>query len=198
MHNGLTEIVFILDRSGSMSGREGDTIGGFNGFVKKQAAIGPTRLTTVLFDDQYEILHNGISADAVQLTEGEYFTRGSTALLDAIGKTIHDVKKRLKALPEADRPAKIIFIITTDGRENASQKYSYGAIKEKIKTQTKKHDWEFIFMGANIDVCKESGRLGIRRDRAMSFDASSASGIQAMFGSVAEMSMTIRGETDEE
>jgi len=115
MNNNLTEIVFILDRSGSMSGLENDTIGGFNGFVKNQAEAGQTSLTTVLFDDRYEILHNGITAGDVVLTGNEYYTRGSTALLDAVGKTINDVGRRLHNTPEALRPGKVIFVITTDG-----------------------------------------------------------------------------------
>jgi len=115
MNKNLTEIVFILDRSGSMGGLENDTIGGFNGFVKKQAEAGQTSLTTILFDDKYEILHNGIDAGNVVLTEDDYFTRGSTALLDAIGKTINDVGKRLNETQETKRPGKVIFVITTDG-----------------------------------------------------------------------------------
>ncbi len=115
MNQNLTEIIFILDRSGSMGGLESDTIGGFNGFVKKQAEAGLTCLTTVLFDDQYEILHNGINAGDVVLTNKEYFTRGSTALLDAVGKTINDVGRRLSDTPEDSRPGKVIFVITTDG-----------------------------------------------------------------------------------
>ena len=121
MNQNLTEIVFILDRSGSMSGLENDTIGGFNGFVMKQAEAGQTSLTSVLFDDKYEILHNGIDAENLVLKNDEYFTRGSTALLDAIGKTINDVGKRLNETQEASMPGKVIFVITTDGLENASR-----------------------------------------------------------------------------
>jgi uncharacterized protein YegL len=194
MSNNLTEIIFLLDRSGSMSGLENDTIGGFNGFIKNQAALGSSKITTVLFDDQYEILHNGIKAETVELTSKEYFTRGSTALLDAVGKTIKDVKERIKASAKADRPGKIIFVITTDGHENASREYTYKDIKEKIEKQTKKHGWEFIFMGANIDVVKESANLGIRTDRAFSYEASSR-GTSMMFYKAHEAVSELRDET---
>ena len=180
MNENLTEIVFILDRSGSMSGLETDTIGGFNGFVKKQAEIGPTNLTTILFDDKYEILHNGVDAGKVFLTGREYFTRGNTALLDAVGKTINDVGKRLSETPESQRPGKVIFIITTDGLENASSTFSYGEIKRMITHQTEKYSWEFIFMGANIDVAAEGKKLGIRADRNFSF-TSSKMGVSEMY-----------------
>jgi hypothetical protein len=169
MNQNLTEIVFILDRSGSMGGLENDTIGGFNSFVKKQAETGPTNLTTVLFDDKYEILHNGIDAGTAVLTEHEYYTRGSTALLDAIGKTINKVGKRLDKTPETRRPGKVIFVITTDGLENASMKFSYDEVKQMITHQSKKYSWEFIFMGANIDVVREGNKLGIKANRAFGF-----------------------------
>ncbi|GHU15833.1 hypothetical protein FACS1894163_03970 [Spirochaetia bacterium] len=180
MDNNLTEIIFLLDRSGSMAGLETDTIGGFNGFVKKQAALGPAKVTTVLFDDHYEILHNGIKAETAGISSKEYFTRGSTALLDAVGKTIKDVKKRIKNAGESDQPDKVIFVITTDGLENASRQYTYQDIKEKIEKQTKKYGWEFIFMGANIDVVKESANLGIAANMAFCYEASTA-GTAKMF-----------------
>ena len=180
MNQNLTEIVFILDRSGSMGGLENDTIGGFNGFVKNQAALGQTSLTTVLFDDRYEILHNGIDAGGIVLTSEEYFTRGNTALLDAIGKTINDVGKRLSETPEDQRPGKVIFVITTDGLENASRTFSYDEVKRMITHQTEKYKWEFIFMGANIDVVKEGDRLGIVADHSIKFMAS-PSGMKEMF-----------------
>ena len=156
-----------------MSGLENDTIGGFNGFVKKQAELGPTILTTVLFDDQYEILHKCIDAKHAVLTGETYFTRGSTALLDAVGKTIKKVGKRLSETPEDNRPGKVIFVITTDGQENASRKFSYGDVKRMISHQTDKYGWEFIFMGANIDVAKEGRSLGIGAANTYSFNASS-------------------------
>ena len=183
MNQNLTEIVFILDRSGSMSGLENDTIGGFNGFVRKQAEIGQTILTTILFDDKYEILHNGIDAKNVHITGQEYYTRGATALLDAIGKTINDVGKRLAETPEASRPGKVIFVITTDGLENASREFSYGEIKRMITLQTNKYNWEFIFMGANIDVAAEGGKLGIQANHSFAFMANSK-GIGNMYADV--------------
>jgi len=183
MNNNLTEIIFILDRSGSMGGLENDTIGGFNGFVKKQAEIGQTTLTTVLFDDRYEILHNGVNAKDVFLTENEYFTRGSTALLDAIGKTINNVGERLNETPENSRPGKVIFVITTDGLENASKTYSYDRIKKMITHQTEKYNWEFIFMGANIDSAAEGNRLGINADSTFNFTADET-GVDLMYCSV--------------
>jgi len=192
MDQNLTEIVFILDRSGSMSGLEKDTLGGFNGFVKKQAEIGRTSLTTVLFDDKYEILHNGIDARNAYITENEYFTRGSTALLDAIGKTITDVGKRLNETPEALRPGKVLFVITTDGLENASQIFSYEDVKKMITHQTDKYSWDFIFMGANIDVAREGGKLGINADRSFNFQASSV-GVNNMFAHVCLACTELRG-----
>jgi len=191
MNQDLTEIVFILDRSGSMSGLENDTIGGFNGFVNNQATLGKTCLTTVLFDDKYEILHNGIDAGGVEITREEYFTRGNTALLDAIGKTIEDVGKRLSKTPEDQRPGKVIFVITTDGLENASRKFSYGEVKKMITHQTENYKWEFIFMGANIDAVAEGGRLGICAERSLSWTASEV-GVCALFEEVNTLSSGLR------
>jgi len=191
MNQNLTEIIFILDRSGSMGGLESDTIGGFNGFVKKQSEEGQTSLTTVLFDDQYEILHNGIDATNVVLTGNEYFTRGSTALLDAIGKTINDVGRKLSETPEDSRPGKVIFVITTDGFENASKEFSYDKVKKMINHQSEKYGWEFIFMGANIDVAKEGSKLGIRADRSFAW-VSSPMGIGTMYAEVDCLCRSIR------
>jgi hypothetical protein len=191
MNQHLTEIVFLLDRSGSMSGLEGDTIGGFNGFVKKQSELGQTNLTTVLFDDRYEILHKGISADGVALTEKEYFTRGNTALLDAVGKTITEVGKRLAGTPEDMRPGKVIFVITTDGYENVSREFSYEQVKALITQQTETYGWEFIFMGANIDVAAEGGKLGIKQGRSFGFMASAA-GVCRAYCSMHSLASAIR------
>jgi hypothetical protein len=192
MNEKLTEMVFVLDRSGSMSGLENDTIGGFNGFIQKQAELGDTKLTTVLFDDRYELLHDGMDAKGVRLTEGEYFTRGCTALLDAVGKTIDDVGNRLDRTPEEKRPGKVIFVITTDGLENASAVYTYDMVQERIKRQREIYQWEFIFMGANIDVAGESGKLGIRADRAFAFQASHA-GIHTMYCKMHRTVLGVRG-----
>lgn len=126
MNKNLTEIVFLLDRSGSMSGLEKDTIGGFNSFIERQCQEeGEVKLTTVLFDDNVEVLWDGVDAKRVSLTRNEYFVRGCTALLDAIGKTILDVGIRLSNTPEGERPRNIIFVITTDGMENSSQEFTY-------------------------------------------------------------------------
>ena len=191
MNQNLTEIVFILDRSGSMSGLENDTIGGFNGFVKKQAEAGQTSLSTVLFDDRYEILHNGIDAGKAVLTGEEYFTRGSTALLDAVGRTINDVGKRLNEMPEDLRPGKVIFVITTDGLENSSREFGYDEVKRMITHQSEKYGWEFVFMGANIDAAKEGGKIGISADRSLNFVADS-DGMYNMYHRVARICCNIR------
>ena len=181
MNLNLTEIVFLMDRSGSMGGLETDTIGGFNAFIKKQNQMeGDTIVTTVLFDDKYELLYNGIEAKKVKLSNKEYFVRGSTALLDAIGKTILDVGYRLSVIGEEHRPAKVIFVITTDGMENASREFTYGKVKELIKHQQEKYHWEFIFLGANIDATKEASNIGISKDNAFNYEASK-DGVENMY-----------------
>jgi hypothetical protein len=187
MNLNLTEIIFLIDRSGSMGGLETDTIGGFNAFIKKQKQMeGDTIVTTVLFDDKYELLWNGIDAEKVKLSNKEYFVRGSTALLDAIGKTIIDVGYRLSGMREEHRPAKVIFVITTDGMENASREFTYGKVKDLIKHQQKKYDWEFIFLGANIDATTEAGNIGISQDNAFSYEASK-DGVEIMYSQVCEV-----------
>lgn len=174
MNKNLTEIIFLLDRSGSMAGLERDTIGGFNSFVEKQAQLGgKTLVTVVLFDDKYELLWNGEDAEKIKLTDKEYFVRGSTALLDAIGRAILDAGVRLAGMKEEDRPGKVIFVITTDGLENSSKEFSFSRIKELIRHQQEKYNWEFIFMGANIDTVKEAESMGIHRENTYSFEASS-------------------------
>jgi uncharacterized protein YegL len=192
MNNNLTEIIFLLDRSGSMAGLESDTVGGFNAFVKKQSQLeGETILTTVLFDDQYEVLWNGIDAKEAKLTEDEYYVRGMTALLDAVGKTILDVGYRLAKTKEERKPGKVIFVITTDGMENASSEFTYGKVKELIQHQQEKYNWEFIFMGANIDVAKEADSLGIHIENSFTFEASEK-GIENMYEIVSESIMEKR------
>ncbi|WP_423409157.1 vWA domain-containing protein [Heyndrickxia sp. MSNUG] len=186
MNNNLTEIIFLLDRSGSMAGLESDTVGGFNAFVKKQSELdGDTILTTVLFDDEYEVLWNGIDAREVKLTEKEYFVRGTTALLDAIGKSILDVGIRLSKTSEERRPGKVIFVITTDGMENASREFTYEKVKELIRHQQEKYNWEFIFMGANIDAAKEADSLGIDIENSYNFEASHK-GVENMYEMISE------------
>ena len=191
MNHKLTEIVFILDRSGSMKGLEADTIGGFNGFVKKQATLGQTLLTTILFDDHYEILHDQIDAGNAVLTKEAYFTRGSTALLDAIGKTINKIGRRLRETPESERPGKVIFIITTDGLENSSSEFTYFKIKEMINHQTEKYSWEFVFLGANIDVIEEGDKLGICSDYTYEYEATTV-GTQKMFYAAENICCSLR------
>ncbi|WP_280772298.1 vWA domain-containing protein [Salipaludibacillus daqingensis] len=187
MNKQVSEIVFLLDRSGSMAGLEGDTIGGFNAFVKKQCeSEGKTVLTTVLFDDDYEILWNGVDANSVKLTKKEYYVRGTTALLDAVGKTILDVGYRLSKTEEEQRPDKVIFVITTDGMENASFEFTREKVKELINHQREKYNWEFLFMGANIDAVKEADHIGISNDNAFSFDASS-DGVSLMYEEICEV-----------
>jgi len=181
MKKTLTEIIFILDRSGSMAGLEADTIGGFNGFLTTQVADNQnTLLTTVLFDDKYEILWNGVNAKDAHLTSREYFVRGSTALLDAVGKTITDVDRRITRTPESERPDQVIFVITTDGMENSSREYNRSQIKQMIEHQQGMHHWQFIFQGANIDAAQEAENLGIAREDSRQFQATE-DGMAKMF-----------------
>ena len=170
MKKGLTELVFILDRSGSMSGLESDTIGGFNGMLMKQKKEeGEVNVTTVLFDDAIEVIHDRFPLDVVEpLTDEDYYVRGCTALLDAVGSTVKKVENIQKRLPEEMKAEKIIFVITTDGQENASHEYTYKMVKELIE-QNQKTGWEFIFLGANIDAVKEASNLGIRQKRAVTY-----------------------------
>ena len=168
MKKGLTEMVFIIDRSGSMTGLEDDTIGGFNSTIKKQKKEeGEAIVTTVLFDNQYEVIHDRFDIRQVgEMTEEEYFTRGSTALLDAMGSAIQKTINVQRNLPEEERAEKVVFVVITDGYENASCEYSYRDIKRMVEYEQEKYGWEFLFLGANIDAVEEGGRLGIRRDRA--------------------------------
>ena len=171
MKKNLTEMVFILDRSGSMDGLENDTIGGFNSFIKKQKKEeGEVVVSTVLFDHQLEVIHDRVDLDEVPLlTEEEYYVGGCTALLDAMGQTIHHIRKVQKSLKEEERPDKTIFIITTDGMENASTEYSYEKLRRLVEKQKREAEWEFLFLGANIDAIKEAGRFGISSDRATNY-----------------------------
>jgi hypothetical protein len=192
MNMNLTEIIFLLDRSGSMGGLENDTMGGFNAFIEKQRRMeGKTIITTVLFDDQYELLWSGIDAEEVKLTEKEYFVRGYTALLDAVGKTILDEGHRLSGTRENQRPGKVIFVITTDGLENASREFTYDKVRELIKHQQEKYSWEFIFLGANMDAGKEADSIGIRQDNAYNFEAS-RDGVEEMYCMACEAVSEIR------
>lgn len=173
MKKNLTEIVFILDRSGSMAGLEKDTIGGFNAMIEKQRKeAGEAVISTVLFDNYSEVIHDRLTLDQIpQLTEKEYFVRGCTALLDAVGGAIHHIGNVHKYAREEDRPEKTIFVITTDGMENASRKYTYDRVKAMIERQKGKYGWEFLFLGANIDAAREAARFGIGADRAANYHA---------------------------
>ena len=171
MKKGLTELVFILDRSGSMSGLEADTIGGFNSLLDKQKKEpGEATVTTVLFDDKYELLHDRISLNGIEpITEKDYFVRGSTALLDAIGRTIDKIGNVQRNTAEEERAENVMFVITTDGMENASLEYRLGKVKAMIEEQKEKNNWEFIFIGANIDAIETAGRFGIAPDHAVDY-----------------------------
>lgn len=176
MKTGITELVFILDKSGSMAGLEADTIGGFNAMLKKQQdEEGEAVVTTVLFDDNYELLHERINIKGIKpITSKEYSVGGSTALLDAIGKTIHKIGNVQKNTSEELRADKVMFVITTDGMENASREYSSEKVKQMVEHQKEKYGWEFIFLGANIDAIETAERFGIQRDRAVTYNADEA------------------------
>lgn len=176
MKKDMTELVFILDRSGSMGGLETDTIGGFNSMLKKQKKEkGHVVVTTVLFDDRYELLHDRINIKGVdKMTEEDYFVRGSTALLDAVGRTIgkiNQVQNKTSVKAKAD---KVMFVIITDGLENASHEFTAPGIKKLITKCQKKQGWEFIFLGANIDAVKTAATYGIAEERAANYHADSA------------------------
>lgn len=172
MRENLTEIVFILDRSGSMSGLESDTIGGFNSMIaKQQKEEGEAIVSTILFDDETDVIHDRVAIGEVKkLTEEDYYVRGCTALLDAVGGAIHHIGNVHKYAREEDRPAKTLFVITTDGLENASRYYSFKDVKKLIKRQQEKYNWEFLFLGANIDAIEVAGNMGISRDRAANYN----------------------------
>ena len=173
MKTNITELVFILDKSGSMSGLETDTIGGYNAMLKKQQdEPGEAIITTVLFDDNYELLHDRINIKGIRpITEKEYFVGGCTALLDAIGKTIHKIGNVQRHTSEEQRADHVMFVITTDGMENASREYTYEKIKKTIERQKEKYGWEFIFLGANIDAISTAAAFGICADRAANYHA---------------------------
>ena len=175
MKKDLTELVFILDRSGSMGGLESDTIGGYNSMLEKQKKEpGEAIITTVLFDDKYELLHDRINLRGVApITDDEYFVRGSTALLDAIGTTVNKIAKVQKNTAEEERAEHVLFVITTDGMENASREFDYPRVAKMIEKQKKEHNWEFIFLGANIDAIETAQRFGIGADRAVNYHADS-------------------------
>ena len=175
MKKSLTEIVFILDRSGSMSGLESDTIGGYNSMLWQQdRQEGDAIVSTVLFDDKQEVLHDRVYLDRIRpITEKEYYVRGCTALLDAIGGAIHHIGNVHKYAREEDRPEKTLFVIITDGMENSSHKYTYDRVKQMVERQKKRYGWEFLFLGANIDAIEVAGRFGIDKNRAANYECDS-------------------------
>lgn len=176
MKKNLTELVFILDRSGSMQGLEGDTIGGFNAMLEKQKKEpGEAFVSTVLFNDQTEVLHDRMELGKVRpITDKEYYVRGCTALLDAVGGAIHHIGNIHKYARREDVPEKTMFIIITDGYENASRRYDYETVWRMIQRQKEKYGWEFLFLGANIDAAKEAARFGIGADRAVNYKCDEA------------------------
>ena len=184
MNTELTELVFILDRSGSMSGLESDTIGGFNGMITKQKAQGKkVNVTTILFDDEVDIIHDRFPLEIIEpLTEKEYFVRGCTALLDAVGTAIEKMENVQKHLPESYRAGKIIFVITTDGLENSSEHFTQNQIRRMIETK-KEYGWEFLLLGANIDAGKEAEKIGIARNRSATYENDSR-GVELNFRAV--------------
>lgn len=175
MKKGLTELVFVLDRSGSMCGLETDTIGGFNALIEKQKKeAGEAFVSTVLFDDVCEVIHDRVSLDRIEkLTEKQYYVSGCTALLDAVGGAIKHISTIHKYARKEDRPEKTVFVITTDGMENASRKYTYEKVKRLVEHHKEKYGWEFIFLGANIDAIETASRFGIGADRAANYHADS-------------------------
>lgn len=170
--NKFTEIIFILDRSGSMAGLEADTIGGFNSLIQKQKKEeGRAVISTVLFDDRQEVLYDRVDLEQIRpMTDADYYVRGCTALLDALGAAIHHIGIVHKYARPEDRPDRTLFVITTDGMENASRQYSYAKVKEMIEQRKENCGWEFLFLGANIDALKEAKRFGIQADRAVNFN----------------------------
>ncbi len=170
LRNNITEIVFILDRSGSMGGLESDTIGGFNSMIQKQKKEeGECYVTTVLFDSKVETLHDRIPLSEISdMTDKEYFVRGSTALLDAIGSTVSHISSIHKYVRKEDVPSHTIFVITTDGMENSSREYSSGKVKKMIEKK-KEDGWEFLFLGANIDAVETARGFGINEECAVNY-----------------------------
>ena len=194
--NNTTELVFILDRSGSMAGLESDTIGGFNGLIEKQRKEeGECYVSTVLFDHVSEVLHDRIPLkDVPKMTEADYTVRGSTALIDAIGGAIHHIGNIHKYARPEDVPAHTVFVITTDGMENASHRYSSDEVKKMIEREKEQYGWEFLFIGANIDAVETAKNIGIGRDRAVNYRAD-GQGTQILYQTVSATVGRVRSNT---
>ena len=193
MKNNTTELVFILDRSGSMAGLESDTIGGFNAMIEKQKKQdGECFVSTVLFDNQSEVLHDRMKlADVPKMTEKDYYVRGCIALLDAIGGAIHHIGNIHKYARSEDVPTRTMFVITTDGMENASHVYSASKVKAMIERQKEKYGWEFLFIGANIDAVETAANIGISRERAVNYHADEQ-GTKVLYNTVAMAVSSVR------
>ena len=188
-----TEIIFVIDKSGSMSNLVGDTIGGFNGFIESQKAIeGKATLTTVLFDSSWRILHNGVDLHEVKpMTTSDYIAGGMTAMLDAIGETINRVQDRHDELGK-EKPEEVLFVITTDGEENCSRKFTKSQIEKMIKHQTNGHGWKFMFLGANMDAVKEAESIGISKDYATGYTYTSK-GVNDVYTTMSCVTSSLRG-----
>ena len=193
MKKNLTEIVFILDRSGSMSGLEADTIGGFNSMIEKQKnAEGEALISTVLFDNTSEVIHDRVSVQSIKpMTRDDYTVRGCTALLDAIGGAIHHIGNVHKYARNEDVPEHTLFVITTDGMENASRRYDSENVKKMIERQKEKYGWEFLFLGANIDAVETARHFGISEDRAVNYHSDSE-GTQLNYEVLSEAICSVR------
>ena len=194
MKENLTELVFILDKSGSMSGLEKDTIGGFNSMLEKQRDVeGECYITTVLFDNNYELLHDRIDIRAVKsITEEDYYVGGSTALIDAIGRTIRKIGRAQKNTDEDYRAEKVMFVIITDGEENSSREFSAKKVKALIEKQKEKYNWEFVFLGANIDAVETARHYGISANRAQNY-ISDEKGSEVIYSALAKAAVSFRG-----
>lgn len=193
MKKNLTELVFILDRSGSMSGLESDTIGGFNSMIEKQKKQdGECIVSTVLFNNDSQVIHDRVPLDKIEpMTERDYYVSGGTALIDAIGGAIHHIGNVHKYARPEDVPENTIFIITTDGYENASYRYSSDRVKHMIERQKSKFGWEFLFIGANIDAVETAKRYGINQDRAVNYHAD-AQGTDIVYATVSQAVCNVR------
>lgn len=191
--NNITELVFILDRSGSMAGLESDTIGGFNSMIEKQKKQdGDCYVSTILFDDESEVLHDRVKlGDIHKMTDNDYTVRGCTALIDAIGGAIHHIGNIHKYARPEDVPEHTMFVITTDGQENASHKYTSEQVKKMIEHRREKYGWEFLFIGANIDAVETAARYGIDKDRAVNYNADGR-GTQILYETVAKAVYNVR------